>query len=194
MKLSFLYLLIISALFLVIGCGGGNSKKEDKSYTDSQFQEGDCGSSVIYDYNSMVLTCSDISSQSDIKECDNKIGSLKKKYPDISCKAIIENESEKGPVTINEARLNSISEKLEIQKGICTDDVISDYNIMVNYCKNLTNYSTSHSVYMCKNSINELKINYPNINCIAKSDSSFSEIEISIEKLDELLDVINDSV
>ena len=114
-------LLALCALTLS-ACGGdskgspGSSTSSSASQVDPNLnsQSGNCGSTVISDYNTYVLRCKYMTTDDDVRNCKSTAQSLLNKYPGLSCQAAQEDSSsvDQQPITIQASKVQSVIDKI----------------------------------------------------------------------------------
>ena len=117
MKTAKILLMMILFSSALVSCGGDGARSSDLERSEeefnSQFLEGDCGLDVVSDYNSMVLECQNIYSESDLVDCENKVDMMISKYPNINCSATKGYGLDEEKFQITEQLLFDLKEELE---------------------------------------------------------------------------------
>src|SRR3954462_241445 len=62
-------------------------KDTDNLHGSGNYLSGNCGSTVVSDYNTYVLRCKYVTSESDIAQCKSTAQSFIQKYPNVNCAA-----------------------------------------------------------------------------------------------------------
>jgi hypothetical protein len=79
-------------VFLAVACGGGGgggSSGGGGTTVDSSgnYKNGSCGTTVVSDYNTVVIRCKYMNTDADARSCKSTAQSFLNKYPDINCTA-----------------------------------------------------------------------------------------------------------
>lgn len=94
---------------LLTACGSG---KKRNSYDSGNFKDGDCGITVVSDYNTVVARCryTIMGTADDVKSCKKTALSFLQKYPGINCTAeeISNSSVDNKKITLTSAKIKKI--------------------------------------------------------------------------------------
>ena len=117
-------ILLASCVLVLSACGsdsqvgspGGSSSSASATTKDTSgnYLSGYCGSTVVSNYNTVVIRCKYMTTEADAKDCKNTAQSFLNKYPGISCLASSSDSSSINNKTtsINAADIQSIIDKI----------------------------------------------------------------------------------
>ena len=157
----------------IVSCGDITGNIEE------QYKSGSCGSTVVADYNSMVYDCKYMTYESDLQECKLKLEKLKSKYPGINCSMDTGYGLDEKQLTVTEAYLDhriiqveSLIVEVESLPPACNNNVVLDYNEMVESCEDV---SSNSLIEKCDSAYDNFRSKYPGIYCAAKHIESGEE-------------------